>query len=197
MRQEATLISRGIPSPAQHAGPAMSRWEFIVEAGFNKIVTYIPWRRLRRAWLRLGGAQLAPDVSIFCGAQVLNPRGLRIGRRAAVGWRVVLDARGGIEMGDDVNVASDSHILTADHDARSSAFEARFAPVHLGDYTSIGTRCVVLKGVTVGRGGVGAAGAVITRDVTPSTIVAGVPAREIGSRATELTYTITPPPPLA
>lgn len=176
---------------------SMSRVDYVVETAFNKLITHIPLRRLRVGWLRMAGAQLAPDVAIYCGAQVLNPGGLRIGRRGAVGWRTVLDARGGICIGDDVNVASDCHILTADHDTRSPGFEARFAPVVLEDFVSLGTRCLVLKGVTIERGGVAAAGAVVTRDVRASTIVAGVPAREIGTRPIELHYSIVSPPPLA
>ncbi len=179
------------------AGSSSSRVDFVLETVFNKLITFVPILRFRLAWLRLAGAEVAADAAIFCGAQVLNPRGLRVGRRAAIGWRTFLDARGGIEMGDDVNVASDCHILTADHDVRSPEFEARFAPVQLGDYVSIGTRSLVLKGVTVGRGGVVAAGAVVNRDVPPSAIVAGVPAREIARRPTEFNYEITPPPPLS
>jgi putative colanic acid biosynthesis acetyltransferase WcaF len=176
---------------------SMTRLNILLEAAFNKVVTHVPVRALRRWWLKLAGADLAPDVAIFCGAQVLNPGGLSIGRRGAIGWRTFLDARGGITMGNDVNVASDCHIITADHDVRSPHFEARYAPVLLEDFTSVGTRCMVLKGVTIGRGGVVAAGAVVNRNVPECTIVGGIPAKPIGTRPSDLLYTITPPPPLA
>lgn len=180
---------------SQPSGSA--RLDFLLETIFNKVITFVPILRFRLAWLRAAGAQLATDAAIFCGAQVLNPRGLRVGRRTAIGWRTFLDARGGIEVGDDVNVASDCHILTADHDVRSPAFEARFAPVKLDDFVSIGTRGLVLKGVTVARGGVVAAGAVVNRDVPALVVVAGVPARQIAHRPAELSYQITAPPPLS
>ncbi|MGO9791632.1 MAG: acyltransferase [Solirubrobacteraceae bacterium] len=176
---------------------AISGIDYFYEVVFNRVVTHIPIRRLRARWLRLAGATLAPDVVIFCGAQVFKPRGLTIGRRGTIAWRVFLDARGGITMGDDVNVASDSHILTADHDVRSRYFQARAEPVRLGDFTSLGTRTMVLKGVTVGRGGIAAAGAVVNRDVPPFTIVGGIPARAIGKRATDLAYNLEPPLPLS
>lgn len=186
-------VNTGISTNSQQ-GPKFSRTAFVLEVIFNKLITHVPVRRFRTSWLRIAGASLAPDVSIFCGIQVLHPPGLSIGRRGAVGWRTFLDARGGLEIGDEVNVASDCHIITADHDVRSPRFEARYAPVRLGDYTSIGTRCVVLKGVTFERGAAAAAGAVVSRDVPESVIVAGVPAREIARRPPNLDYRIGPPP---
>ena len=49
---------------------------------------------------------------------------------------------------------------------------------------------MVLPGVTVGEGSVIAAGSVVTKDVEPYTIVAGVPAARIGIRSANLTYTL-------
>src|SRR5205814_260457 len=53
------------------------------------------------------------------------------------------------------------------------------APVAIGDRVWIGLRAIVLKGVTIGDGAVVAASAVVTRDVPPATLVAGVPARVV------------------
>ena len=53
------------------------------------------------------------------------------------------------------------------------------APITIEDDVWLATRAVVLKGVTVGRGAVVATGAVVTKDVPPYTLVAGVPARPI------------------
>jgi acetyltransferase-like isoleucine patch superfamily enzyme len=52
-------------------------------------------------------------------------------------------------------------------------------PVRIGNHVWIGARAVVLKGVTVGDGAVIGAGAVVTQNVPPNTMVAGVPARAI------------------
>ena len=56
------------------------------------------------------------------------------------------------------------------------------------DHVWIGTRATVLPGVRIGRGAVVAAGAVVTRDVAPLDIVAGVPARPVGRRSLDPAY---------
>lgn len=173
-----------------------SRVAFLVETVFNRVVTHIPVLRLRQAWLRAAGASIDPSAAVFCGVQVIHARGLRIGPRASIGSRTYLDARGGLEMGHDVNIGSDSHIITADHDLRSTRFEERYSPVRIGDYSALGTRCLVLRGVTVETGGAVAAGAVVNRDVPAYTIVGGVPARPIAERPRGLDYRVTPPPRL-
>ena len=60
--------------------------------------------------------------------------------------------------------------------------EGTYGPVVIEEDCWIGSHAVILKGVTVGTGAVVAAGAVVTRDVPPFAIVAGVPARVIGDR---------------
>ena len=57
--------------------------------------------------------------------------------------------------------------------------EAVKAPIVIGDNVWIGMGAMILKGVTIGEGSIIAAGAVVTKDVAPNTIVAGVPAKEI------------------
>ena len=54
-----------------------------------------------------------------------------------------------------------------------------FAPFIIKDNAWIGMSAIILKGVTVGEGAIVAAGSVVTKDVPPHTIVAGVPARVI------------------
>jgi acetyltransferase-like isoleucine patch superfamily enzyme len=62
-------------------------------------------------------------------------------------------------------------------------FEAEYSvPVTIADDVWLGANALVANGVTVGRGAVVGAGAVVTKDVEPYAIVAGVPARPIGSR---------------
>jgi acetyltransferase-like isoleucine patch superfamily enzyme len=161
---------------------------------FNMIGTHVPSRSLRRWWLARLGASIARDAVVYRGTTVLGAGRLVIGRRSQVGWRCVLDARGGLTLGDDVMVASDSRLISADHDVRSPDFAVRYGSVRLEQRAWLGTGAMVLQGVTIGRGAVVAAGAVATRDVEPLTIVGGIPARPFATRPDGLTYEIGPSP---
>jgi acetyltransferase-like isoleucine patch superfamily enzyme len=57
-----------------------------------------------------------------------------------------------------------------------------YGPVVIEEDCWIGSHAVILKGVTIGAGAVVAAGAIVTKDIPPYTIAAGVPARVIGER---------------
>ncbi len=161
---------------------------FILQALFNLVVTQLPGHWLRQLWLRLLGSEIGDGSIVFRGVTVLGAGNLRLGERVHVGFRVVLDARGGITVADDVNISSDSQLLTAKHDPHSPSFERQVAPVVIESHVWVATRAMVLAGVTLGRGAVVAAGSVVTRDVAPSTIVGGVPAKPIGPRHSDLTY---------
>lgn len=76
------------------------------------------------------------------------------------------------------------HDDVAEKSTVSTESEPRFqqrhgfvAPVRLKQYSGIGTASIILPGVTVHEGGVIAAGAVVTKDVPPNTLVGGVPAK--------------------
>lgn len=62
--------------------------------------------------------------------------------------------------------------------------------VQIGDYAWISRRAVILPGVTIGEGAVVAAGAVVTKNVAPYTVVGGVPAKFVAERPRGLTYTL-------
>ena len=77
------------------------------------------------------------------------------------------------------NVAISENVIIRDSDNHNIEGTVNSAPIVIGDNVWIGMGAMILKGVTVGEGSVIAAGAVVTKDVAPNTIVAGVPAKEI------------------
>ena len=161
---------------------------FLAQALFNLLITHLPSHWLRLAWLRALGAGVRRGVTVFRGTTVLGAEHLELGERVQVGFRVVLDARGGLTVGHDALLSSDSQLLTANHNVDSGAFERQVAPIAIGDHAWVATRAIVLAGVSVGRGGVVAAGGVASRDVPARQIVGGVPARPIGERNGGLDY---------
>ena len=157
---------------------------------FNALGTHVPSRRVREWWLRSLGAAIGENVAIFRGTTVLDPARLRIADNCAIGWRCVLDARGGLEIGTNVSIASDCQLITAKHDINDPGFPPVLAPIAVRDRVWIATGSMVLLGVTVDEGAVVAAGAIVTGDVDAYTVVGGSPARPIAKRSREQTYTI-------
>jgi maltose O-acetyltransferase len=134
--------------------------------------------------------EIGERASIFMGAQFDTREHFKLGNLSTINRGCRLDNRGGLEIGSNVSISADVCILTADHDPQSSSFAGRNRPVQIGDYVFIGTRAMILPGVTIGRGAVVAAGAVVTRPVAERSIVAGSPAREIGTRHADLDYQV-------
>jgi len=93
-----------------------------------------------------------------------------------------MDTRGGIKIGNNVSISSDVVILTADHDMDNENMDGRNKGVIINDYVWIGTRATLLPGVNIGYGAVVATGAVVTKDVPPYGVAAGVPAKVIKYR---------------
>jgi len=107
-----------------------------------------------------------------------------IGAGTWIGAFTVIDGSGGLTIGEGCDVSSGVHIYT--HSSAKRCVSGRAypivdrAPVTIGNRVFIGANAVINMGVTIGDEAVIAAGAVVTRDVPPRTVVAGVPARVIG-----------------
>jgi acetyltransferase-like isoleucine patch superfamily enzyme len=84
-----------------------------------------------------------------------------------------------IVVGDNVRLADFATVYDAHHHDLDVATPARSAPVHIGSEVWIGRNALILPGVQIGEGAVVAAGAIVSHDVPPRTLVAGVPARPI------------------
>lgn len=112
---------------------------------------------------------------------------LAIGTDTYIGSHVNLRVDGAIEIGSSVLIAQFVSIVSGQYDYRASVGAASTLAMRPGrtvveDGAWIGANAVVLPNVTVGRGAVVGAGAIVTRDVPSLAIVAGNPARVIGQR---------------
>lgn len=167
-----------------------TRLRFPLELVYNRVVTHIPFNPLRIWWLRRLGARLGDHVYLFGSSEVLAPEGLEISGNCHIGRYSQIDARGGIRLGRNVVIAGHCLLITADHNPDDSGFMGRLGEIVIEDRVWIGSRATILKNVTIGEGAVVAAGATVTRDVPPWSIVAGVPAVIIGTRSSTQTYEI-------
>lgn len=115
---------------------------------------------------------------------------LEIGANAQIGPYTVIFGGGDIFIGQNVMIAPHCVISAANHDYKQTGQPMRFAdtissgPIRIGDNAWIGANCTITDGVTIGREAVVAAGSVVTKDVGEYEIVAGAPAKKIGSRLT-------------
>lgn len=156
----------------------------------------IPLHHVRRFFYRLNGMSIGKGSTIHMRARIYDPRHIKIGEDTIIGEYATLDGRrqlknskGGLTIGNHVDIASDVMIWTSKHDMKSE----RFAPIEdkvvIEDYVFIGPRAIINPGITIGKGAVVAAGAVVTHDVAPLDMVAGIPAKPIMKRqASQLTY---------
>jgi maltose O-acetyltransferase len=125
------------------------------------------------------------------GCRFLNGRKVYLGDRTVLNFGCLLDGRTyPIHIGQDVSIGPEATILTLGHDPQSPDFADKGGEVVIGDRVWIAYRAIILPGVTVGEGAVVGAGAVVTRNVEAYTIVAGNPARVIGTRSRNLTYSL-------
>ncbi len=160
----------------------------------NVLVNKIPSRHIRKWWLQLLGAKIGKRSFPARRVEILLPMGLKLGDGVTIGWFAELDARGGLTIDDNSNISSHVKIITGSHDIDDPDYTADFLPVTIGKRCWIGTGAIVLQGVSIGDGAVVAAGAVVTKDVEPYTVVGGVPAKRIKERERNLVYSNGPTP---
>lgn len=142
-----------------------------------------------RVWLlRLAGAKVGSNCVIynvhFDNLYHYGFSKITIGNSCFIGDEVLLDARGGVTLGDHVTLSNRVAVLThinvgyPDHPLQK-IYPMRESSVVVKRGAYIGTGATILPGVIIGQMSVVGAGAVVTKDVPDYTVVAGVPARKI------------------
>lgn len=154
---------------------------------YNGIIAIIPSHDLRAFFIRLGGGIIGKS-RIDLSTHIRNIKGLKIGDYTHINRDCILDAVGGLNIGNSVSISYRCNIMSGGHDMNTPSFEGRHLPIIIKDYVWIGVGATVLQGVTIGEGAVVAAGAVVAKDVEPYTVVGGIPAKVIGKRKNYLNY---------
>ena len=160
----------------------------ILEYMVNSVIPHIPFWSWRRCYLRLVGMKIGEGSFIMKHNYFMNANLISIGKHSHINTQCILDGRGGITIGSSVSISHRVNIMTGSHDYKSRNFQGIFKPIVIEDYAWIGVGATILQGVTIGRGSVVCAGAVVTKDVPAYAVVAGVPAQTIGSRPEDIDY---------
>lgn len=147
-----------------------------------RITGFIPSHFIRRFVYRFWGVKIGKGSTIHMGAVFYDPRNIRIGEDTIIGENAVLDGRDKLIFGNHVDVASEAMFYNGEHDINDKDFKPVYSPVIVEDYVFIGPRAIILPGVTIKKGAVVAAGAVVTKDVPEFMVVGGVPAKPIYER---------------
>jgi acetyltransferase-like isoleucine patch superfamily enzyme len=149
----------------------------------------IPSRRIRRFFLARMLAQFDRSVFVGIGVKFLDPWNVSLESRSVINPECSIDARGGkVTIGQDTDIGAQTHIWTLEHDPNDAEHGARGNGVVIEDHVWVATRVTIMPGVTIGRGAVVACGSVVTKDVPPMAIIAGIPAKRVGDRDNPLTY---------
>lgn len=138
-----------------------------------------------------GGVEIGANTYLMHGAilHVYNFRdlphaGIRIGRDSLIGEYTVIRGQGGVTIGDRVYTSPMTQLIAVNHvfdDPQRPFIEQGITAqgIIIEDDVWLGANAVITDGVRVGKGAVVAASAVVTKDVPPHTVVAGIPARVI------------------
>lgn len=155
----------------------------------NVILFFMPhfcFNRLRTSLYRMYGVPIGKG-SLILGSMDINWDGrlehkLRIGENCLITCPLYLDANAEIHIGNHVAIGHHTIMITTDHSYNSEGRRcgiSLYRPIIVEDGAWIGAHVTVLPGVTIGKGSVVAAGSVVTKDVTPNTLVGGVPSKVI------------------
>ena len=125
---------------------------------------------------------------------------LKVGNDSYIGFAAEIFSGSEIVIGDHVLIAN--HVLINGYDGHPLDPIARaagegpgpmgFGNIVIGDYAWIGSKSIILKNVTIGRGAVVASGSVVTKDVPDLTVVAGNPAKPVRTIDRPLNWSDSP-----
>ena len=144
------------------------------------------WRKIqklyREFWIQTLAASCGTELKVFGAVDVDMASKIHIGNNVSLNHGAVLSAKyDTLTIGNNVVISSGAVITAIGYNYKGQGPHENHesAPVVIEDNAWIGANAVIVPGITIGHHAVIAAGAVVTKDVAPQTIVAGVPARVI------------------
>lgn len=159
-----------------------------------RLISIIPSQYFRKLILKyIFRMKISLKAVLYSGFKISKANKIEVGPNSVIGHNVTLDGRAGIHIGRNVNISSEVMIWTKQHDHSDPKFKIVGGKVIIEDYVWISARAIILPDIKIGQGAIIAAGSVVTKNVLPNSIVAGVPARKIGKREGSLNYNPSKP----
>lgn len=132
-------------------------------------------------------AKAGKNIFIFPPFHCTSPEGIRLRNNINISYNCLIGGEGGVNIGNFVMIGPNSVIISSNHgfsqgDIPMVRQKPNRAPVNIEDDVWVGANVIILPGITLGQGSIIGAGAVVTKDVPPYTIVVGNPAKAIRKR---------------
>ncbi|MGC3026790.1 sugar O-acetyltransferase [Burkholderia sp. DN3021] len=177
-----TIIPRRTPESA--AMVAEVKRAMAITARLN-CLTFDDAAEVRALFSELIGTQVDDGFVLIPPFHATGGAGMKIGRNVFVNQNCTFYDLGGLEIGDDVMIGPNVSLITSSHPVEPSRRRDFVVakPIAIERNVWVGAGATIIGGVTVGEHSVVAAGAVVTRDVPPNTLVGGNPATVIRSIA--------------
>lgn len=142
---------------------------------------------IRYVLLKTISKNIGTNVGIHPGVYLLSPENLVIGDNVSIHPMCYIDSTGGVKIGNNVSIAHGTTILSGTHNYNSHSIpikdqQIRLEQTIIEDNIWIASKATVLCGITIGHGSVIGASSVITKNVSPNSIVVGIPGKKIKSR---------------
>lgn len=149
-----------------------------IQIGMEMNAHYHTPEELRELMGRLTGKKIDDTFRLFPPFYADFGKNITIGKDVFINSGCHFQDQGGIEIGDGSLIGHNVVLATINHDLDpKNNRKNHYAPIQIGKHVWIGSNATVLAGVTIGDWSVVAAGAVVTKDVPPYTVVGGVPAK--------------------
>lgn len=140
--------------------------------------SYHTAEEIRQLFSELIGKPVDASFGMFPPFYTDCGKNITVGKNVFINTGCRFQDQGGIRIGDHVLIGHNVVLATLNHDfAPYNRATMHPAPIHIKDRVWIGANATVVPGVTIGENSIVAAGAVVTKDVPPNTIVGGVPAK--------------------